>query len=614
MTDNKGSTSSLESTHPLPDSHFRTLFESAPGLYLVLLPNPSFTIVAVSNAYLRATMTKRQEILGRGVFDVFPDNPDDPNATGERNLRASLQRVLKYQAADAMAVQKYDIRRPPSEGGGFEERYWSPVNSPVFAEGNKLIYIIHRVEDATEFVRLKQQRAQQDQLTEDLKSRAENMEAEVFRRSWELNEANRQLREANQELEAFSYSLSQEKAEALNALRESQEQLLQSQKLEAVGQLAGGVAHDFNNLLTVIGGYSEMLLKGAAPEDPSRQKILEIRKAAERAASLTRQLLAFSRKQVLQPKVLDLNSVVPDMGKMLRRMIGEDIELRTVLQPDLGNVKADPGQMEQVVMNLVVNARDAMRSGGTLTIETANAYLDETYARHHVAVVPGPYVMLAVSDTGTGMDEVTQQRIFEPFFTTKTLGKGTGLGLSTVYGIVKQSGGSIWAYSEVGKGTIFKVYLPRVDERAEEYKHVATLTDLPKGTETILLAEDAEMVRNLAKEVLETSGYRVLEATTGKAALRIAHQNQEQIHLLLTDVVMPEMSGRELANQLVLLHPEMRVLYMSGYTEDTIVHHGVLEEGINFIQKPFGPDTLSLKVREVLGGTDSSVSESKSDA
>jgi signal transduction histidine kinase len=391
-----------------------------------------------------------------------------------------------------------------------------------------------------------------------------------------------------------------EKAEALEALRQSQEQLLQSQKLEAVGQLAGGVAHDFNNLLTAIIGFSQLGLDQLAENDPLRRNLDEIKNASERAASLTRQLLAFSRKQVMQPQVLDLNSVVPDMEQMLRRMIGEDIELRTALQPDLGNVKADPSQMEQVIMNLVINARDAMPSGGKLTIETVNTDLDETYARHHVAVVSGAYVMLAVSDTGIGMDEETQNHIFEPFFTTKELGKGTGLGLSTVYGIVKQSGGTIWVYSEVGKGTTFKIYLPRVDERAEEYKNPVAAAQLPKGNETILLVEDADLVRRLAKEVLENNGYRVQEAATGTDALRIGEQTQEPIDLLLTDVVMSEMSGRELANRLTSLRPEMRVLYMSGYTDDAIVHHGVLDEGINFIQKPFSPYGLALKVREVL--------------
>jgi PAS domain S-box-containing protein len=379
-------------------------------------------------------------------------------------------------------------------------------------------------------------------------------------------------------------------------------QLLQSQKLEAVGQLAGGIAHDFNNLLTAIMGYTQLTLRRLSPNDPLIPNLEEIKKAGDRAASLTRQLLAFSRKQVLQPKVLDLNVVIVDLEKMLRRMIQEDIEMRTMLQPKLGNVKADPGQIEQVIMNLVVNARDAMPLGGKLTIETADIYLDETYAQQHLAVVPGSFVMIALSDTGVGMDLETQQRIFEPFFTTKEVNKGTGLGLSTVYGIVKQSGGNIWVYSEPGKGTTFKVYLPRVDEGAEEYKHPAPLADLPRGTETILLVEDDEVVRRLAQEVLEMSGYDVLEAASGRAAQQICEGNKDAIQLLLTDIVMPEMSGPEVAKQLLAIHPEMHVLYMSGYAENAIVHHGVLDEGTSFLEKPFSPDALSRKVRDILDG------------
>ncbi len=387
---------------------------------------------------------------------------------------------------------------------------------------------------------------------------------------------------------------------AEEALKHSEAQFLQAQKLEVVGRLAGGIAHDFNNLLTAIIGYSDLSLRRLRPDDPLRSNLEEIKAASERAASLTRQLLAFSRKQVMQPTVFDLNSVVANTEKLLRQMIGEDIQLKTILQPYLGNVKADPGQIEQVIMNLVVNARDAMPSVGKLTIETANADLDEIYAQKHFSIMPGAYVTLAVSDNGIGMDEETQQHIFEPFFTTKETGKGTGLGLSTVYGIVEQSEGKILLYSEVGNGTMFKVYLPRVHEDVQESQPVDEVADLPTGTETILLVEDAEIVRNLARKVLETCGYRVLEANGPGAALRICGEHQDAIDLLLTDVVMPEMSGRELANRLAPMRPEMQVLYMSGYTEDTIIHHGVLQEGINFIQKPFGPGPLARKVREVL--------------
>ncbi|HYJ46250.1 MAG TPA: PAS domain S-box protein, partial [Pyrinomonadaceae bacterium] len=378
-----------------------------------------------------------------------------------------------------------------------------------------------------------------------------------------------------------------------------EEQLRQAQKMEAIGRLAGGVAHDFNNMLAIIMIHSDLTLRNLKPEDPLYHRFDEIKKAGERASTLTRQLLAFSRKQVQKLRVINLNTVIVDMEKMLRRLIGEDIGMRTVLQEELGSVKADPGQIEQVVMNLVVNTRDAMPEGGKLTIETRNVYLDETYAANHIAVEPGYYVMMAISDTGIGMDKKTQQRIFDPFFTTKEVGKGTGLGLSTVYGIIKQTGGNIWVYSEPGRGTTFKIYLPRVDERAEEVGHNST-AELALGTETILLAEDEELVRHLAREVLEMHGYNVLEAANGGAAFLICERHQGPIHMLLTDVVMPEMGGGELAKRLASIRPEMRVLYMSGYTDNAIVHHGVLDEGANFIQKPFSADALAQKVREIL--------------
>ncbi|MDT4895401.1 MAG: two-component system, cell cycle sensor histidine kinase and response regulator CckA [Acidobacteriota bacterium] len=379
-----------------------------------------------------------------------------------------------------------------------------------------------------------------------------------------------------------------------------EEQLRQSQKLEAVGQLAGGVAHDFNNLLTVITGYSDLSLRRLDKNNPLRANLEEIKKAGERAASLTRQLLAFSRKQVLQPKVLQLNAIVADVDKMLRRLIGEDIDPLTVLEPSLGQIKADPGQIEQVLLNLAVNARDAMPQGGKLTIETQNVYLDNQDVRWHTAIQPGNYVMLAVSDTGCGIDAETQMRMFEPFFTTKEQGKGTGLGLSTVYGIVKQSGGHLWVYSEVGKGTTFKIYLPRVDEVTERDEPRTTQAELPQGRETVLLTEDEEQVRQMTRMILEMGGYRVLEAASGEEALAIYKQHEGQIDLVMTDVVMPKMSGRELAQSLEVFHPGIKVLYMSGYTDDAIVRHGLLDQEIAFLQKPFTPDALMRKVREVL--------------
>jgi two-component system cell cycle sensor histidine kinase/response regulator CckA len=376
-------------------------------------------------------------------------------------------------------------------------------------------------------------------------------------------------------------------------------QLRQAQKMEAIGRLAGGVAHDFNNVLTAIFGYVDLLREEIPADSTAQRDLAEVRKASERAASLTKQLLAFSRQQVLEPMVLEPNALVEDFEKMLHRLIGEDVELRLSLARDAGNVLADPGQLQQVLMNLVVNARDAMPTGGKLILETANTELSEQYAELHQPVVPGRYVMLAVSDTGMGMTPETRARIFEPFFTTKEKGKGTGLGLSTVYGIIKQSGGYVWVYSEPGRGTTFKIYLPRVDAAPDAMlpaREPATVT----GTETILLAEDDEVLRPLARGLLEKLGYQVLDAADAAAALEAARRYREPIHLLLTDVVMPGVSGRELARELEKSRPDTRVLYVSGYTDDAIVHHGMLEPGLNFLQKPFTPASLARKVREVL--------------
>jgi len=377
-----------------------------------------------------------------------------------------------------------------------------------------------------------------------------------------------------------------ERKSAEEALHRSEEQLRQALKMEAVGKLAGGVAHDFNNLLTAITGHSEMCLRRLTPENSLYRHVDQIKKAGDRAAALTRQLLAFSRKQILQPEVLDLNHIVVEVSKMLQRLIGEDIDLLMGLAADLGKVKADPNQLEQVLMNLVVNARDAMPKGGKLTIETSNVNVDEEFSGRHVSVPPGNYVMLAVSDSGCGMNAQTQARIFEPFFTTKEVGKGTGLGLATVYGIVKQSEGSIWVYSEVGRGTTFRVYLPSVEGRVGEVASELENLELLGGAETVLLVEDEEVVREMATEMLREYGYHVLEAKLPNEALILSAKYDGQIQLMLTDVVMPQMSGRDLAEQLAPLRPDMKVLYMSGYTDDSIVHHGVLEEGRHSLESP----------------------------
>jgi PAS domain S-box-containing protein len=378
-------------------------------------------------------------------------------------------------------------------------------------------------------------------------------------------------------------------------------QLRQAQKMEAIGRLAGGIAHDFNNLLMVISGYSEFLLERLGPDPRLRGPAQEISNATQRATSLTRQLLAFSRKQMLAPKVLDLNEVVAENLKMLTRMIGEDIDLVMVPGPTLGAVRADPGQIDQVIMNLAVNARDAMPQGGKLTIETANVTLDENFTRTHTPLTAGDYVMLAISDTGVGMDNETQSRIFEPFFTTKGA-KGTGLGLSMVYGIVKQSGGFIFVDSQPQRGTAFRAYFPRVDGR-EDAAAAQDSLGLPRadrGRETILLVEDETILRRLARQYLETQGYKILEAEDGAAALQIVAGHQGAIDLLLTDVIMPGMNGRELAAQIAKLLPDVRVLYMSGYTENAVGRDGMLDAGINLLQKPFSLPALKDRVREVL--------------
>ena len=387
----------------------------------------------------------------------------------------------------------------------------------------------------------------------------------------------------------------------LTVEKQLQAQFLQAQKMETVGQLAGGIAHDFNNLITAINGTADLASLGLRQGDPLRTDFERIRKTGERAASLTRQLLAFSRKQFMAPEVLDLNAVVTDMQDMLQRLLGEDIELMVMPARPGGSVLVDRGQVEQVVMNLAVNARDAMPDGGALTIETDDVELDDSYAATHPSVNPGPHVMLAVSDTGVGMGEAIRSRIFEPFFTTKGPGKGTGLGLAMVYGIVKQSGGSIWVYSEPGKGTTFKIYLPRVEgvQPPREPPPRPTPTAVT-GTETILVVEDEEFLRELAARMLQMAGYTVLTASDGEEALQLLGRYDSPVHLVLTDVVMPGISGRELATRLATSHASVKVLYTSGYTDDVILRHGLLDRTTHFLSKPYSMDDLTRKVREAL--------------
>src|SRR5579883_90937 len=543
----------------VPD--FRILFESSPGLYLVLVPD--FTIVAVTENYLSATMTQRDAILGRGIFDVFPDNPNDPTATGVSNLRSSLEHVRNNRIPDVMPLQKYDIRRPESEGGMFEERYWSPVNTPVLTKDGELLYIIHRVEDVTDFVRLKQFGTEQQQLTHELQTRTDHMEAEIYLGSQELEEANRN-------------------------------------RLAALGRLSGGIAHDFNNLLGVILGYARLLQDENQTDTRLNKALDSIVHAAENASGLTRQLLAYSRQQVLEPKILNLNDIVKKIEPLIRRLIGENIEFQTSLDSGLGKIKADPGQLEQVIMNLAINARDAMPQGGKLIVETSNHDLDESYISQHPGVARGPYVLLSVSDTGTGIDPSAKERIFEPFFTTKEMGKGTGLGLSTVQGIVKQSDGHIWVYSELGHGTNFKIYFPTTEESAKTASSVEAKPYIARGSETVLLVEDQSSLRELITTMLERDGYKVLAAETPAKGLEFAGTYNGTIHLLITDVILPEMNGRAFAERLAGSRHAIKVLFISAYTENIMVQQGTLPGGTAFLQKPFTHEALRRKVREVL--------------
>jgi len=379
-----------------------------------------------------------------------------------------------------------------------------------------------------------------------------------------------------------------------------EEQLRQSQKMEAIGQLAGGIAHDFNNLLTVIEGYVELLMSSIMSSDPTHNFVQQIKRATDRASSLTGQLLAFSRSQILQPKNIDLNDLIENMSALLHRLISEDIELVFNLSSEIKSIKADHNQIEQILMNLAVNARDAMPGGGILSIETHDVYLDGQYIRSHSGVKKGRYVRMSISDNGKGMDTETQSRIFEPFYTTKDKSKGTGLGLSTVYGIVKQSEGHIWVYSEPGIGTAFKIYLPAFQEEVQKEKDSQQEPDELGGNETILVVEDEYLVRELVCDTLQNSGYKIIEASNGKEALELYESNNNRIDLVLTDVIMPEMSGRKLVETLVEQYPDLKSLYMSGYTDDAIIRHGVLEPGMNYIQKPFSPRALLEKINEVL--------------
>jgi len=391
----------------------------------------------------------------------------------------------------------------------------------------------------------------------------------------------------------------EERRRAEEELRRVQEQLLQAQKLEAIGRLAGGVAHDFNNLLSVVLSYTNLLVPTLAADDPRRAHLEEVKRAGERGAALTQRLLAFSRQQVIEQRVLDLGRILGEMAPMLRRLVGEDVAMAVSIAPDLGRIKADSGSIEQVILNLVINARDAMPKGGRLMLELENVELDEAHGREHLGGIAGPHVLLSVSDTGVGMDRATQQRIFEPFFTTKPVGKGTGLGLATVFGIVTQAGGNVWVYSEVGAGTVFKVFLPRTEEEGPREAPRSAATRLG-GTETILLTEDEQQLRTVMQRTLEEEGFTVLAAAGGPEAVELCQGYDGEIHLLLTDMIMPRMSGRELVERVAPLRPSMKILFMSGYTERALARRGAGDPRFAFLPKPITPDTLLRKVREVL--------------
>jgi two-component system, cell cycle sensor histidine kinase and response regulator CckA len=506
----------------------------------------------------------RETLIGKSDFDFFPEEQAKFFQGRDRETLTSGRLV------DVM-------EEPISTKHG--ERWLHTKKIPILDPDGEPKYLLGISEDITD-------RKAAERLVAEM---YDDLEKRVSERTAALSRANEELRQQISD---------RERAES--RLEDAQEQLLQAQKMEAVGRLAGGVAHDFNNMLSVILSHTKLAMADLMPGHPLLEDLEQVNHAAERAAQITRQLLAYSRRQIMQPRTLDLNAVLRETEKMLRRLIGEDIDLNVVLAPGLWTVHLDPGQIQQVLMNLVVNARDAMPKGGRLTLETANVTLDPDYALDHPGIAAGRHVMLAVTDTGIGMDGETQSRIFDPFFTTKGGEHGTGLGLSTVYGIVKQSGGHVWVYSEIGMGSTFKVYFPESagsGARGAVKPPALRLT----GKETVLLVEDEDMVRRAVRAILSRGGYRILEAGSGNAALDLLRGHEGPVDLLITDVVMPELSGRELALRVAELRPNIKVLYMSGYTDDTIVRHGVLEANMAFIQKPATPDELLRKIREVLG-------------
>ncbi|HNB27725.1 MAG TPA: PAS domain-containing protein [Alphaproteobacteria bacterium] len=659
----------------MPD--FRALFEAAPNLYLVL--HPDLTIAAVSGSYCKATKTERDAIVGRPLFEVFPDNPNDPNANGVNNLRASLERVLSLRRPDAMPVQKYDIPRPESEGGGFEERYWAPLNSPVLDASGAVAWIIHRVEDVTELTQLQardrvrsDQARSQDSMIEKLRGTSafldaiiENLPGTLFvksaedrryllfnrtgeellgfprteligksdhdifpaaqaalflARDLEALESGKPLLTVEEEvttrngdtrlLRTVKVPVMDEKgkpqfllgfAEDMTERKAIEQQLRQAVKMEAVGQLTGGVAHDFNNLLGIIIGNLDLAADHTGANPELRDCLQEALSGALRGAELTRRLLAFSRKQALQPAVIDLNRGLPQIAKMLSRTIGEQIVVELHPSSDLWPTLADPAQLDEAILNLAINARDAMPNGGTLSIETANVHLDEDYAAQNSEAKVGDYVQLSVSDTGSGMAPEVIERCFELFFTTKGEEKGSGLGLSMVYGFVKQSGGHIKVYSELGHGTSVKIYLPRVRDAAADVERAgAPQPAMTTGNETVLIVEDNAGLRAVMVKQVTELGYRTLEAENAKAALDIL-ATHPRIDLLFSDIIMPGgMTGVELAREARRLYPRLRILLTSGYTARAMANGFHDIEGLALLNKPFRRRDLAQRIRLIL--------------
>jgi PAS domain S-box-containing protein len=674
-----------------PDFH--AIFDAAPGNYLLL--SPEFTIVGVNQCYLTATKTRREDIVGRGLFEVFPDNPEDPSADGVRNLRASLQRVLATRRPDRMPVQHYDIRRPESEGGGFEERYWSPLNSPVLDEQANVQYIIHWVEDVTEFIRLKRQMLEQNLQQQELHARTETIQAEGYLRS-EAIETQRLLTETGRRyqfladlvpqliwtadargaadyfnqrwidfthlkpkdllldgwqrllhpedrtrtLERWSECVADgaEQFQIQHRLRchdgsyrwmlttalpyheaggralkwfgsttdihdkvLADERLQQAQRLQAAGQLAGGVAHEVNNMMTIVIGCGDFALDALGPEHPQRGEVQEMVKAATRAADVTRQLLTYSRQQVVRVLVLDLNEVVREITPALTRLIGSDRQLAVRHAPGEVWVRADRGQLEQVLINLVANARDATGTDGLVSIETGLVELAEEQLdpNRDEDVQRGRFARLAVRDNGKGMSPDVASRVFEPFFTTKPVGQGTGLGLAMVYGIAKQNGGFPELVSRLGEGTTVAVYLPAAPEGTPLLETPVPASGHGAG-EQILVVEDDPQVRAVIRRTLQGAGFAVYEAITGLAGINFMNSHPGEIDLVVSDVVMPGVNGRELADQLRVTHPDVPILFMSGYPGGEIEQRGLQVDRATFIGKPFTSEALIAAVGKTL--------------